>query len=219
MLKTSNAGVFILGSNNVYCVYARISCLTFVTNNHPTASLFMTEEEFKFVLESCQKGDRAAFARIYDAYSERLYKFIYLRVGHKEVAEDILADSFVKAWVKIAQIHSAKAFPAWIFQIAKNNIIDYYRVRKGTIAIEEVEQVLEDAADPIDETNLAIDQQRILKELKKLPKDQQQVIRYKFFEDLSNAEIALIMNKTEGAVRVIQHRAIAKLQDLLNPEQ
>lgn len=179
----------------------------------------MTDEELKFILDACQKGDRAAFERIYDAYSERLYKFIFLRVGHKEVAEDILADSFVKAWVKISQINSSKAFSAWIFQIAKNNIIDYYRVRKSTIAIEEVEQTLEDAANPINETDLRLDQKRILSALTALPKDQQQVIRYKFFEDLTNPEIALILNKTEGAIRVIQHRAIVRLQEILRQKK
>jgi RNA polymerase sigma-70 factor (ECF subfamily) len=175
----------------------------------------MTEEELKLVLESCQQGDRAAFGRIYDQYSIRLFKFIFLRVGHKEVAEDILADSFVKAWVKIKQVNSSKAFSSWIFQIAKNNIIDYYRVRKSTIAIEEVEQTLEDAVNPVEETDLKLDQRRILGCLNMLPKDQQQVIRYKFFEDLTNSEIALIMNKTEGAIRVIQHRAITLLQQIL----
>lgn len=179
----------------------------------------MTDEELKIALEACQKGDRTAFGKIYDRYAERLYKFIYLRVGHKEIAEDILSDSFVKVWTKISQVNSAKAFSSWIFQIAKNNIIDYYRVRKSTIAIEEVEQTLEDAANPIEETELRLDQKRILLAMQNLPTDQQQVIRYKFFEDLTNAEIALIMNKTEGAIRVIQHRAIVRLQEMLRQKK
>lgn len=179
----------------------------------------MTEEELKLTLEACQAGDTAAFGRIYDHFAARLYKFIFFRVGHKEIAEDILADSFIKAWTKIRQINSAKAFSAWIFQIAKNNIIDYYRVRKSTIAIEEVEQILEDATSPIDETDLRLDQKRILNALTHLPSDQQQVIRYKFFEDLTNAEIAQIMGKTEGSVRVIQHRAIVRLQEMLRQKK
>jgi RNA polymerase sigma-70 factor (ECF subfamily) len=179
----------------------------------------MTEEEVKLVLEACQNGDRMAFGRIYDHFAPRLYKFIFFRVGHKEVAEDILADCFVKAWLKIKQVNSSKALSAWVFQIAKNNIIDYYRVRKSTIAIEDVEQILEDASNPIEETELRIDQKRILSALSHLPLDQQQVIRYKFFEDLTNAEIALIINKTEGAIRVIQHRAIVRLQEMLRQKR
>jgi RNA polymerase sigma-70 factor (ECF subfamily) len=193
--------------------------LDFVTKIKPNASLYMTDEELKFILEACQRGDKAAFGRIYDLYAERLYKFIYLRVGHKEIAEDILADSFVKVWTKIGHVNSSKALSSWVFQIAKNNIIDYYRVRKSTIAIEEVEHTLEDASNPIEETELRLDQKRILVALNSLPRDQQQVIKYKFFEDLTNPEIALIMNKTEGAVRVIQHRAVVKLQEILRQKK
>jgi RNA polymerase sigma-70 factor (ECF subfamily) len=203
----------------MYIESTEVISLTICNKNNAVASLFMTEEELKYILEACQKGDKIAFGRIYDQYSQRLYKFIYLRVGHKEVAEDILADSFVKVWTKISQVNSSKAFSSWIFQIAKNNIIDYYRVRKSTIAIEEVEHTLEDAANPIAETELRLDQKRILLALNSLPKDQQQVVRYKFFEDLTNSEIALIMNKTEGAIRVIQHRAVVRLQEILRQKK
>lgn len=174
----------------------------------------MTEEELKKALNSAQKGDQRAFALIYDHFSHRLYNFIYFRVGHKEVAEDILSDTFVKAWTKMAQISALDAFSGWLYQIAKNNVIDYYRVKKTVVDLEEVVDTLEDAVNPIDEASLGIEQARVLEVLEHLPTDQQQVIKYKFFEDLSNQEIAYIMNKTEGAIRVIQHRAILKLQGL-----
>ncbi|MBI2607456.1 MAG: sigma-70 family RNA polymerase sigma factor [Candidatus Doudnabacteria bacterium] len=175
----------------------------------------MTDEELKKALESAQSGNTSAFGIIYDNYSEKMFRFIFFRVGHKEVAEDILADTFVKAWQKINQVQSHSAIPSWLYQIAKNNIIDFYRVRKTTISLEEVASVLEDAATPIDELSLGFEQRKILKMLEQLPLEQQQVIQYKFFEDLTNQEIALIMNKTEGAVRVLQHRAIIKLKELL----
>jgi RNA polymerase sigma-70 factor, ECF subfamily len=175
----------------------------------------MTEEHLKKSLESAQSGKPEAFAILYDFYSEKIYRFIYFRVGHKEIAEDILADTFVKAWQKISQVNSHNAIPSWLYQIAKNNVIDYYRVKKSTVAIEDVANVLEDAATPIDELSLGFDQRRILKTLESLPVEQQQVIQYKFFEDLTNQEIALIMNKTEGAIRVLQHRAITRLRELL----
>ncbi|HTL39819.1 MAG TPA: sigma-70 family RNA polymerase sigma factor, partial [Methylomirabilota bacterium] len=89
----------------------------------------MSEEELKKNLKLAQNGNSSAFAEIYDYFSEKIYRFIYFRVGHKEVAEDILADTFVKAWQKINQINSPLALSAWLYQIARNNIIDYYRVR------------------------------------------------------------------------------------------
>lgn len=177
----------------------------------------MTEEELNIAFTKAKSADSEAFARIYDFYAEPIYKFIFFRVGHKEIAEDILSDTFVKAWLKIAQVNSVKALQSWLYQIAKHNVIDYYRIKKSLVSLDEVEEVLlEDAVSAIDEINLEIEQRQIINLLKDLPRDQQQVIKYKFFEDLSNEEIALLLNKTEGAIRVIQHRAITKLKSLIN---
>jgi RNA polymerase sigma-70 factor (ECF subfamily) len=173
-------------------------------------------EELKHTLQQAQKGDSEAFARIYDQFSEKLYRFIYFRVGHREIAEDILSDTFVKSWQKIHQINSHKSLSAWLYQIARNNIIDYYRLKKETISLEEVAETLIDAINPIETLNLSFQQKKILAALEDLPTEQKQVIQYRFFEDLSNEEIAFILSKSEGAVRVIQHRAITRLKQLLS---
>jgi RNA polymerase sigma-70 factor (ECF subfamily) len=179
----------------------------------------MNELELQNAFEKAQKLDREAFGLIYDHFSEKLYRFIFFRVGHKELAEDILADTFVKAWTKIEQVSNAKAFTSWIYQIAKNNIIDYYRVKKVTIDLEEVVDVLEDASSPIEDANLIIEQRVVVELIEHLAPDQQQVIRYKFFEDLENIEIAQIMGRSEGSIRVIQHRAILRLKELLRKKK
>jgi RNA polymerase sigma-70 factor (ECF subfamily) len=175
----------------------------------------MSEEELKNNLQKAQNGDQQAFAEIYDAFADKIYRFIYFRVSHKEVAEDVLSDTFVKAWQKINQITSPAALSGWLFRIAKNNIIDYYRLKKDSVSLEEVENTLVDAANPVDEVNLNMDQQKILGLMASLPSEQQEVIKYKFFEDLSNEEIAYVLGKSEGNIRVIQHRAILKLKELL----
>jgi RNA polymerase sigma-70 factor, ECF subfamily len=179
----------------------------------------MTEQEIQQAFQKAQKLDREAFGLIYDHFSGKLYKFIFFRVGHKELAEDILADTFVKAWTRIEQVSSAKAFTSWLYQIAKNSVIDYYRLKKVTVDLEEVVDILEDAASPIDDANLVIEQRVVIELMQELPQDQQQVIRYKFFEELENIEIAQIMGKSEGSVRVIQHRAVNKLKELLNKKK
>lgn len=175
----------------------------------------MTDEELKNWLQKAQSGDQDAFGRIYDHFADKIYRFIYFRVGHKEVAEDVLSDTFVKSWQKINQINSPAALSGWLYQIAKNNIIDYYRLKKELVALSEVEEFLEDEASAVDSVNLSLQQNKILKVLTQLPLDQQEVIKYRFFEDLTNEEIAYVMGKTEGAVRVLQHRAITKLKELL----
>jgi RNA polymerase sigma-70 factor (ECF subfamily) len=175
----------------------------------------MNEEELKHSLQKAQNGDQIAFGLIYDHFAEKLYRFIYFRVGHKEVAEDVLSDTFVKSWQKINQINSPEALSGWLYQIAKHNIIDYYRLKKELVPLGEVEEFLEDEVNPVDSINANMGQKRILDVLKQLSPDQQEVIKYKFFEDMTNEEIAYVMGKTEGAVRVIQHRAILQLKELL----
>ena len=176
----------------------------------------MTEQDLKLTLQKAQSGDSEAFGGLYDHFAGRLYKFIYFRVGHKEVAEDILSDTFVKAWQKINQINSPAALSGWLYQIAKNNIIDYYRLKKETVALEDVAEFLEDAVSSIEILDIDLGQKKILAVLNQLPQDQQLVIRYRFFEDLTSEEISYIMDKSEGAIRVIQHRAIIKLKELLD---
>ena len=175
----------------------------------------MTDEELKQILKLAQNGDSEAFARIYDHFADKIYRFIYFRVGHKEVAEDILSDTFVKSWQKINQINSPIALSGWLYQIARNNVIDYYRVKKETVALDDVSETLEDLVSPVDLVNSGFQHKKILAVLGQLTPEQQQVIKYKFFEDLSNEEIGLILDKNEGAIRVIQHRAIIRLKELL----
>ncbi len=175
----------------------------------------MIEEELKRNLQKAQNGDQEAFGAIYDHFADKIYRFIYFRVSNKEVAEDILSDTFVKAWQKINQINSAAALSAWIYQIAKNNIIDYYRLKKDLVSLDEVEEILEVEISPIDTMEVNLQQKKILKVLDQLSEDQRQVIAYRFFEDLSIEEIAYVMSKTQGAVRVLQHRAIARLKEIL----
>jgi RNA polymerase sigma-70 factor (ECF subfamily) len=179
----------------------------------------MTEAELKNYLQKAQAGDQIAFGAIYDHFADKIYRFIYFRVGHKEVAEDVLSDTFVKSWQKINQVNSPEALSAWLYQIAKNNIIDYYRLKKETVDLADVEDLLEDEASPIDSANLVLQQQRILDVLDQLSDEQQQVIKYRFFEDLTNEEIAYVMGKSEGAIRVLQHRAITRLKELLKPSK
>ena len=176
----------------------------------------MTEEELKIYLQKAQNGEQEAFGLIYDQFAEKIYRFIYFRVGHKEVAEDVLSDTFVKGWQKINQVNSPEALSGWLYQIARNNIIDYYRLKKELVPLEDVENILEDAINPVDNVSASIQQKRILDVMDQLTGEQREVIKYKFFEDLTNEEIAYVLGKTEGAIRVLQHRAVTRLKELLN---
>lgn len=162
------------------------------------------------------KGDEIAFGRIYDLYFDKVYRFVYFRVNHREAAQDLVSEVFIKAWDKMSRIQEVAAFNAWIFQIARNLVIDYYRSRKPNIDLALLENVLEYEDNMVDRANLSFQQKAFLDRLKHLTNEQQLVIKMKFLEELDNADIARILGKTEGAIRVIQHRAIAELKKLIN---
>lgn len=174
-------------------------------------------QELEQLVERALKKDEAAFAQLYDQYFEKLYRFVYFRVNHKEVAQDLVSETFIRVWEKIPDISEAAAFNGWIYQIARNLVIDHYRSRKPTVDLGELENVLEYEDNIIDRVNLGFQQAEFLSALKKLNPDQRLVIKLKFIDDLGNREIAQILDKSEGAIRVIQHRAITELKQLIQP--
>jgi len=167
------------------------------------------------LVKKAKQGEEQAFGELYERYFERIYRFIYFRVNHKEIAEDLTEDVFVKAWSKIKHVKE-ESFGGWVYQIAKNRIIDYYRQSKETVDITEIENILESDENIIESTNLIIEQKTFLELLKKLTPEQQIIIKLKFIEDLDNSEISELISKSEGSIRVIQHRAIQRLQELLD---
>jgi RNA polymerase sigma-70 factor, ECF subfamily len=171
------------------------------------------------ILAKAKLGEQAAFGEIYNLYFKKIYQFIFYRVGHKEIAEDLAEEVFLKAFTKIASISENSAFSGWLYQIARNQVIDYYRAKKLTISLDEIENTLEYESNVIDVVNLEHQQKVMLKLLKELAPEQQIVLKLKFFEDLENTEIAEMLHKSEGAIRVIQHRGITKLQELIKKSQ
>lgn len=168
------------------------------------------------ILLRAQAGKEEALTELYNHYFERIYRFIYYRVSHKEVAEDLTEEVFIKSFRSLKTLQQTAAFEGWLFQIARNLVIDYYRGKKTLVALEDIENTLEYETNVIDIVNLKTEQALLIKMMKDLTPEQQTVIKLKFFEDLDNETIAHLMEKQEGAVRVIQHRAIARLKQLLD---
>ena len=177
----------------------------------------MTENQdaLALLLTQAKNGQESAFAEIYDLYFKKIYRFIFFRVSHKEVAEDLAEEVFLKAFSKINSINKNRSFEGWLYQIARNLVIDYYRQKKTTVSLEEIENIVEYESNLVDTINLDQQQKTLLKLIKELTSEQQVIIKLKFFEDLDNEEIAEALQKSEGSIRVIQHRAITKLQELI----
>lgn len=172
------------------------------------------------VIKEAIEGEASAFGLLYDKYHERIYRFVYLKVSHREEAEDLTHQVFLKAWQNIENYkHKGFPFSSWLYQIARNHIIDHYRTRKPLISIERIEEVeivpFENEKDIDDKNTLA----KIQKAITLLPQEQQDIIIMRFVEELSPKEIARALEKPESTVRVLQHRAIKNLKKIITRHQ
>ncbi len=176
----------------------------------------MAGTETALILEA-KNGSEQAFGQLYELYFDKIFKFIFFRVSHKEAAEDLTEEVFIKAWTSIKTVKE-DSFNGWLYQIAKNKVIDYYRQKKTTVDIEEISHILESEEDLNEEVNTLLDRKMFMAALKQLTPEQQIIIKLKFIEDMDNDEISDLISKSEGSIRVIQHRAIIKLQFLIKKQ-
>jgi RNA polymerase sigma-70 factor (ECF subfamily) len=163
------------------------------------------------------KGEASAFGLLYDHYQPKIYRFVLVKTSRREEAEDLTHQVFMNAWQSI-RAYRDEGFPfsSWLYRIARNQVIDYYRTAKRTLPIEDVNP--EYFAEDEEHTALVehrLDIARVMKALRKLNGDYQDVIMMRFVDDLSPKEVGAIMKKSEGAVKVIQHRALRQLKTLL----
>jgi RNA polymerase sigma-70 factor (ECF subfamily) len=162
-------------------------------------------------------GDPDAFATLYDAHVEQIYRFVYFRVGDEQTAEDLTSQVFLKAWDKLSSYQiRGLPFRAWLFRIARNSIIDYYRTFKETTSLEpDVIARPDPAADVDDRVAQRLQAEEIRLSLQHLTEDQRQVVTLRFIEGLSTSEIAQVMGKREGAVRALQMRGLQALAEII----
>jgi RNA polymerase sigma-70 factor (ECF subfamily) len=176
----------------------------------------------KKLIKSAILGEAEAFGLLYDRYQPQIYRFIYLKVSHREEAEDLTHQVFLKSWENIADYESSGfPFSSWLYRIARNQTIDYYRTKKSHLSLESEEELkMEDGGESLIKlSDDSISLEKIRKAIGFLSDDQQNVIILRFIEDLSPKEAAEIMNRTEGAVKLLQHRAINKLKEILKNDR
>ena len=163
------------------------------------------------------KHDPDAFAKLYDTYIERIYRFVYFKVGSAEEAEDITSEVFLKTWNFIinSKGKEIQSFSGLLYRIARNCIIDLYRRKAahGEIKIEP-ESELGDGGKWYADLNKQIDNQKVIGAIKKLKQEYQEVVTLKYVDELSIEEISEITGKGNVAVRVTLHRAVKKLKEL-----
>ncbi len=168
--------------------------------------------EKQLVLQA-QDGNSEAFGQLYDAYMERIYRFVYFRVEDQQTAEDITSQVFLKAWSNLDRFSFNRTpYLAWLYTIAHNAVIDHYRTRKVTTALDDVQLSQQDHAEAVEnDIDLSSEMKSIKEALEMLTDDQQKVLTLKFIEGMSNHEIARHLGKREGAIRALQMRGLQAL--------
>lgn len=172
----------------------------------------------QILLDLCQAGDANAFEVIYNRYVDKIYRFVYFRINEKDMVDDLTNEIFLKTWRQIRDNKKIDNLKAYLYKITRNLIIDHYRTRREQIDIEKVPHLVDDGQDLVSEINLTDDLEYLKKKIKNLRTDYREVLIFRYIEDLTIAEIAEILDKTEGAVKVMTHRAINKLKEIYDQE-
>jgi RNA polymerase sigma-70 factor, ECF subfamily len=171
-------------------------------------------EHVRELVERGQHGDRDALEELYLIHFDRIYSYLHVSVGNRHDAEDLTTQTFLKMLEKIGSFRWQSApFSAWLFRIAHNLAMDHFRSRRRW---QPEEEVPEPPGEEEPSAELAamqtIGRESMLKLIERLSPEQQQVLTLKFVFNLPNAEVAAILDKTEGAIKSLQHRALVSLQ-------
>ena len=177
------------------------------------------EPDVRSLVEHAQRGDREALEELYLIHFDRIYSYLHLSVGNRHDAEDITTQTFLKMLEAIGRFRwQSVPFSAWLFRIAHNLAIDHFRARRRVQWEDEVPEppgVEESSAE--DQAMDSLGQEGMLALIEQLSAEQRQVLTLKFLFGFANAEVAGILGKTEGAVKSLQHRALASLHNQVGP--
>ena len=168
------------------------------------------------LVRRAQEGDEQAFSAIYRARSSGVFRYARSILNDGDAAEDVTAQTFLQAWSNLPALRKPERFDSWLFRIAHNVAISETRRRRTSD--------LDEAPEPVDETREAdpagllagkFDAAALRAALEELPEATREIITLRFFAGLSHEEVAAQVGKSAGNVRVIQHRALSQLRELL----
>ncbi len=178
------------------------------------------QEEEGLVREAVH-GDQQAFAQLYEAHFNKIYRYVYLKIGDQIEAEDMTQQVFLNALKSISSFkYKGTPVTAWLFRIAHNQIVDYLR-RKTTrpVPVELDETVPASTKDPENMAELILNIERLQQATKHLTNAQQEVLSLRFAGGLSIEETAKAMGKSTGAIKALQHAAVLSLRKILVVEE
>ncbi len=171
------------------------------------------------LIKQAQEGDEGAFGVLYERHAPAVFRFLYSHLDDRHDAEDLTEEVFLRVWQSLPKYrHQGTPFVAFVFRVARNRLIDYYRrsrYSKNTVSIEDT--VIRDTQpDPSRIVSDGLEHEEIRLLLNELRDEYKTVLVLRFLGDLSPDETAEVMGKSSGAVRVLQHRALAALRKLMS---
>lgn len=192
--------------------------MTVKNNSSAPKDPYLPEEAH--LVERARSGDAEAFAKLYDAYVERVSRYVYFRVSEDCDVEDLVSQVFLKAWENVERYKlGSSPFAAWLYTIARNLVIDHYRTKKDTLPLEDVLSLPTDIELPDEQAQTRFDLEALRDALQCLVPDQQQALILKYIAGLPNDSIARVMNKQEGTVRGLQMRGLQTLTKYMKEKE
>ena len=172
------------------------------------------------LIQKAISGDADAFARLYDAHIDEVFRFIFYRVHDQQTAEDLTSQVFLKAWDNLSGYElRGRPFKAWLLQIARNSVIDHYRTRKDIVPLEPNAMSRPDPGASVSrQVEQRLQGEWLRAKLEHLTEDQRDVLILKFIHGLSTKEVAEFTGKKEGAIRALQMRGLQALADLIDDD-
>jgi RNA polymerase sigma-70 factor (ECF subfamily) len=175
----------------------------------------MTDNNEVNVLARAAKGDTEAFSELYNRYVGRIYSYIYYRTGNTSDAEDLTARVFHRAIGHIGTYTDRGVpFSAWLYRIAHNLVANWHRdnSRRNEVPLDDHLELPHLGDHPETVMVKTQEMEKLLSAIRRLPDDRQQIIILKFTQQMTNAEIAMIMSRSEGAIKSLYHRTLMELR-------
>ena len=174
------------------------------------------------LIQRAQQGNEHAFGELYERFAPGVFRYLYAHLEQRQDAEDLTEEVFFRTWRALPRYRQhGVPFQAYLLRIARNSLIDHYRRSKplqqqSSLPVEDLAHQLSDPASiPL---SVQLEHQELVLHLEKLPEDHRTVLVLRFLNGLSPHETAQAMGRSEGAVRVLQHRALSAMRALLNLE-
>ena len=174
----------------------------------------MQDEES--LVRRAQQRDEGAFTQLYEEHFDKIYRYVALKIGNKTEAEDMTQQVFLNALQSISSFKwKGIPFSAWLFRIAHNQVVDYLRKKTKQATAPLDESLVSSDSNPQLMAEYKLDIEQLVSATKQLTRAQREVISLRFAGELSIAQVAKVMGKSQGAVKALQHSAIVALRKAL----